>query len=178
MSPTIVRFDPAAHSLAGFRTGADDVDDFFKPSGFLREMRKKRMGDIAVAVDNGQVVGCVAFIARSAPDQFVKRIGPELWKSKSQKPLERGTLDREFVIPAVRVVILGVVPSRRREGIGTALLDHVQSAVIVPIYYLHPSPESVPFYLQVGFEQAIVGMSSVLPMFKTVTGEITLGERM
>ena len=171
MPPTIVRFDPAAHSLAGFRTGADDVDDFFKPSGFLREMRKKRMGDIVVAVDDGKIVGCVAFIARSAPDQFVKRIGPELWKAKSKKPIERGSMDSGFVIPAVRIVILGVVPSRRREGIGTALLDYVQSAVIVPIYYLHPSPESVPFYLEVGFDQAVVGMSSVLPMFKTVPGE-------
>ena len=175
MPPTIVRFDPAAHPLAGFRTGADDVDDFFKPSGSrppgFSEMRQKRMGDIVVAVDDGKIVGCVAFIARSAPDQFVREVGPELWKAKSKKPIERGSMDSGIVIPAVRIVTLGVVPSRRREGIGTALLDYVQSAVIVPVYYLHPSPESVPFYLQVGFEPVVIGMSSVLPMFKTVPGE-------
>ena len=116
----------------------------------------KRTGDILViAGDDGLVVGCVAYTPRSAPEKIMRRLAPALWQSKRRKPLDRGNLDgeRALNIPAVRIVILGVRRRNQREGLGSALLRHVFSAVIAPFYYLHPFPPAVPFYKKFGFTE-------------------------
>lgn len=158
--PTIVRFDPLAHSFAGFRTGLAEVDEFFHPrSDGIHRMREKRMGDIYVAVAaDGMVVGCVAYTPRSAPNAVVRRLGRRLWGPRRQsKPMDRGNLDGEsdLIIPAVRIVILGVRRESQRKGVGAALLCHVFSAVTAPFYYLHPLPQAVPFYQKFGFDKFV-----------------------
>ena len=155
-TPTVVRFDSKAHSFAGFQTGVSDVDDFFHPrSGSVREMLEKRTGDICVVAEDGLVVGCVAYTPRSVPDKIIQRLGPVLWQSKRHKPLDRGNFDneRDLVIPAVRIVILGVRRGSQGKGVGSALLRHVFSAVTAPFYYLHPFPPAIPFYEKFGFKR-------------------------
>lgn len=173
MPPKIVRFNPRAHSFIDFRTGAEEVDEFFRArSDFnYRVMREKRLGDIYVAADGDAVVGCVAYLPRSAPVKIAELVAPALWGSRRRKPLDGGALDRgrELVIPAVRIVVLGVDRRRQGNGVGTALLRHVFSAVTAPFYYLHPVLEAVPFYEKHGFVQASAEFATI--MFKVDAGE-------
>ena len=156
----IVRFDPRAHSFAGFRTGISEVDEFFHPrSGAIHDMRAKRMCGVFVAADeDGKVVGCVAYTPRSAPEKVIRRFGSALWKSRQRKPLDRGNLDgeRDLVVPAVRIVILGVGMDSQNKGVGSGLLGHVLAAVTAPFYYLHPLASAVSFYEKFGFRELTV----------------------
>ena len=142
-------------------------------------MLKKRMGDICVIAEGDLVVGCVAYTPRSVPDKIIQRLGPVLWQSKRSKPLDRGNFDNEqdLVIPAVRIVILGVRQKSQGEGVGSALLHHVFSAVTAPFYYLHPFEPAIPFYEKYGFKMLDVeprqesgDVSSATPVMYKVDG--------
>ena len=162
MTPTIARFDPAAHDLASFRCGVADVDSFFTPRPKeynFRHTWEQRIGDMCVALDDGQIVGAIAYTASSVPPKATSTVADDFRNSGrkgASKPLELA------LIPAVRIIILGVRPARQRRGIGSALVRHALAAVTAPVYYLRPQHGSEGFYANLGFVEKFAGSQKLM----------------
>ena len=154
MAAQIVPFDPETHDLSQFRTGEREVDSFFDPEADfnLRDFWELQLGDVAVAVDGGDIAGCIAYLPRTVPYLLVKAVLPLAWTDRSEKPAER---DGE--ISAVRIAILGVLPNCRRRGVGGELLRYALSRVTAPICYLYPVADAISFYRKAGFSLVDAG---------------------
>ena len=156
--PEITRFDPALHDLAAFSCGVDEVDAFFSAGRNRHNFRffwEQRVGGMFVALEDGKIVGALACAASRLPLEVAEVVGRDLraaGRKGRQKPRDMGE------IPAVRIVILGVRPDRRRVKIGTALLAHAFSAFTAPVYYLFPQRGSESFYDSLGFVRASAGL--------------------
>ena len=154
--PEIARFNPAAHNLAGFRCGVEDVDEFFYPlldGHNFRFVWEQRVGDILVAAEDGKIIGVVAYAASHLPDKTAETVIGDFRGVGRRKPFEMGRF-----IPAIRVIILGVAPAHRRRGVGSALIEGVFSAITAPVYFLVPQRGSEVFYESLGFARISGGL--------------------
>ena len=158
-TPEIARFNPARHDLAAFRCGVAEVDEFFNSRPRAHNFRfiwERRVGDILVALQGGEIIGVVAYTASSLPRESVKTIVGDFRRAGREKPVE---IDG---IPVIRIIILGVRAGHRRRGVGTALMERAMSAITAPIYYLFPQRGSEDFYKSIGFVRKESGLRVVM----------------
>ena len=127
------------------------MDEFFstRRNGHnIRFIWEQRVGDIFVALKDGELAGFIACAAGHVSKDIAKVVEDDFRQSKRkgrQSPIDKGQ------IPAVRIVTLAVAFSHQKQGIGSALLEHALSAITAPIYYLFPERDAEKFYEKRGF---------------------------